>query len=451
MIDFKIVSSRLRDIGILKQTSEFNSTSLGALQSRVEGLERQLKALTVAIDGAIRGQLSQISSNLDIAINEIEFVRRRSNAYSGEGTTLTYLADQSPIYVNSNDAGPAANILNGGVYEQNNFDVIMSFVRPDTVFLDLGANVGIFSLLIGRRVMGGGKVYAFEPQAHLTSLLRRSAFLNGLGDLSGGGIIESHELGVSDRTGKVGFTIPAGHLGGGHVSEASAGQGIAVVRLDDFFGADFKCDVVKIDVEGHELPALRGMEKILANSSQVKILFEKLGRDRGHEEEIEGFLAKLNFDLYGVAAGATLAPLKRGELAQWDGYAFAGKVGDPDLKELNRRRFSIYPRQLALQSAAIENGVVKSKGAMGEIIFHGPYWFLPRGQYRMQLHGKLKGGLTITIATRFGYPLAACRFADGATSADFAIERDAVLFECVARSETADAQLSLQRIEIIYR
>jgi FkbM family methyltransferase len=451
MIDFKIVSSRLRDIGLIKETSETNSMSLGALRNRVEGLERQIQALTVAIEDTMRGQLSQLSLNLDIAINEIEFVRRRANAFLGEGAMLTYLTDESPIFVDPRDSGPAANILNGGVYEQNNVDTLMSFVRPNTVFLDLGANVGIFSLLVGRRVVGRGKVYAFEPQAHLTKLLRRSAFLNGLGSLSGVGTIESHEFAVSDRNGKVGFTVPEGHLGGGHISEGGAGQSVAVVRLDDFLGADFRCDLVKIDVEGHELPALVGMEKILASSGQVKVLFEKLGRDQGNEKDVERFFGELNFNIYGIADQATLTPLEKGDLAQWDGYALAGKVGDPDLIELNRRRFFIYPDQLALRAAAIENGAVKSESAMGEIIFHGPYWFLPRGQYHLRLHGELKGGLTITIATRYGYPLATCQFAPGALSSDFTIERDAVLFECVARSQTADTQLSLQRIEIVYR
>ena len=291
---------------------------------------RELQETTASL----QGRSSQLASNLDIAINEIEFVRRRTNAYLGNGTTLAYLTDQSPIFVDPSDAGPATNILNGGLYEADNLDIVMSFVRPDTVFLDLGANVGIFSLQVGRRVTGAGKVYAFEPQGRLINLLRRSAFLNGLGALGGAGTIESHEVGVSDRNGTMGFFVPDGHLGGGHMTKTEVGDGVPVVRLDDLLGPDFRCDLVKIDVEGHELPALRGMEKILANSSCVRILFEKLGRDHGYEKEIEDFLGKLNFKLYGVAANAILVPLKSGDLAHWDGYALAAKVGDPELEEL---------------------------------------------------------------------------------------------------------------------
>jgi FkbM family methyltransferase len=308
----------------------------------------------------------------------------------------------------------------------------------------------MFALPVARRLAGTGKVWAFEPQAHLTDLLRRSAFLNGLSAPNGVGRIESHCLGVSDRNRKMGFVFPDGNLGGGRVSEGEANHSVSVVRLDDFLGTDFKCDLVKIDVEAHELQALRGMEKILANSSQVKILFEKLGRDQGYEKDIEDFFDQLKFNLYGVTDHATLVPLKRGDLALWDGYALAGKVGNPDLKELNRRRFFIYPSHLGLRSATMRDGVIKGRGDAGQIIFHGPYWFLPRGQYRMQLHGKLEGSVAITIATRFGYPLTECQFTEGATSSDFTIGRDAVFFECVARSTMSVTQLSLERIEIIY-
>ena len=180
----------------------------------------------------------------------------------------------------------------------------MSFVRPETVFLDLGANVGIFSLQVGRRVKGLGKVHAFEPQKQLSDLLRRSAVLNGLGEIERAGTIKTHAVGVSDRNGRMGFVIPEGHLGGGHMKETRADQTVSVVRLDDFFGSDFTCDLIKMDVEGHELPALLGMEKILAASSHVKVLFEKLGRHQGYETDIESFFGKLGFNFYEVVSRA---------------------------------------------------------------------------------------------------------------------------------------------------
>ena len=346
----------------------------------------------------------------------------------------------------------AGALLNGGLYEPENIDVILSFVRPDTVFLDIGANVGIFSLLVGRRLKAGGKVHAFEPQAHLAEFLKRSAFLNGLGSLEGHGVIETHCAGVSDRSAKASFTIPGGHLGGGRIVPGAQGdQTIPVVRLDDFFDRKFCCDLIKIDVEVHELQAIEGMQRILLNSPRLKILFENLGVSLAQAEEIETMLQKFGLQLFGVDHDATLVPLGKGELARWNGYAVAGKTGDPDLIERHRRRISVYPAQLNLQSAALESGVLKSRAGMGQIVFHGPYWFLPRGQYRIMLDGQLKGSLAVTIATRFGYPLATCLFADGVDSSEFTIERDAVLFECVARAASEETELSLNKIDIMRR
>ena len=83
--------------------------------------------------------------------------------------------------------------------------------------------------------------------------------------------------------------------------------------LDQVMGDDFQCDLVKIDVEGHELPVLHGMSGIVARSPNVKILFEKLGRN-GVENVIEAYFAEKGFDLYKVGGGARLEKLPAGGL-----------------------------------------------------------------------------------------------------------------------------------------
>ena len=206
MFGLKFARSLVETIELIKKnvqrlmvSAETQSTQLQALQTRLEFVERQTEALTVSVGPSLNAACARLSSNLDIAINEIEFVRRRAVAHIDQGAALVYLADQSPIFIDPRDPGVAGAVLNGGLYEPENVDVILSFVRPDTVFLDIGANVGIFSLLVGRRVRAQGKVHAFEPQTHLAELLKRSAFLNGLGSLEGAGVIETHSVGV--RTG----------------------------------------------------------------------------------------------------------------------------------------------------------------------------------------------------------------------------------------------------------
>jgi hypothetical protein len=50
------------------------------------------------------------------------------------------------MFVNCNDFGCPVNLINGGRYEEENLEVLLSFVTPDTVFIDVGANVGFYAL-----------------------------------------------------------------------------------------------------------------------------------------------------------------------------------------------------------------------------------------------------------------------------------------------------------------
>ncbi len=447
--DIRQVRSEAR---LIRDASEAHSAALAALVQRIDAIESEVRAVSGLVRDTIRTRLEQIVKKLDTASNEAEFIRRRVTTSLTAGEALAYLADQTPILLDPSDPGVAGAILNGGQYETENLDVLFSFVRPDTVFVDLGANVGVFSLLIAKRVRSSGAVYAFEPQKHLASLLRRSAFMNGLGSLEGDGIIRTFEVGASDKNGTVGFVIPGEHLGGGRViPDAHAPHRISVVRLDDFLGDGFCCDLVKIDVEGHELQALRGMQKILSNSRHVKVLFENHSVSETTGAAIEDFFEGLRFRLFEISANATLIALRPGDLVGSQGYALAARIDDPDLDNPDRRRIFIYPAQMTLGTASFDNGALRSTARTGQIVFHGPYWFLSRGQYRIVLHGELEGSLQMTIGTRFGYPMTTIWFCDGAAEAQFTIERDAVLFECVARSAGDDMALTLQKIEIVRR
>jgi len=203
--------------------------------------------------------------------------------------------------------------------------------------LDIGANIGVFSLKVAKRLGDRGRVYAFEPQKDLVGAIRRSAFLNGIGQLDGSGKISSYDLGLSDRDGDVGFHIPTnGHLGGARVVESHEGERIRVVRLDDFLGKDFQCDLVKMDIEGHEPYALRGMDRIITNSPNVKILFEKIGKLDKRDADLESFFVKHDMVLFLVGRNATLTPIKCGEIASSSGNMLAAKRGDSELEELHR-------------------------------------------------------------------------------------------------------------------
>jgi FkbM family methyltransferase len=379
---------------------------------------------------------------------ELEFVRTRLSSYVGDGIALTYLVDETPVFVNSNDLGSPFNLMSGGRYEEDNIEVLFSFLKEDTVFLDIGANIGFFTLKIGKRLGPKGKVYAFEPHPRIHDLLRRNVHVNGLGN-----VVTCFKLALSDKNTTETLLYPVGHLGGGHLGPGEVSGHTAVDaelrRLDDLLGADFRCDLVKIDVEGHEIGVLDGMRNVVLNSPQIKILFEKLSPNAGTEPALESYFSQLGFVLYGVQPDASLAALDKGALADWVGYvvaARAGAIGDG----LCRSRFSIYGGQLLAPTASVpEPGPLRRTADQGQMLFHGPYWYLRQGNWRFKFHGEVRGVACFALLQRFGHLVEQFSVQEGQFEHVIAVPRDLIYFECAAYAETTQTEITVDRLEFI--
>jgi FkbM family methyltransferase len=394
-------------------------------------------------------RLQRVEAKLDEALSSLDFLTGRLSTYVGKGVALTYLADGAPIYVNSDDFGPPANFISGGRYEEDNLAVLLSFVRCDTRFLDVGANLGFFSLQVAARAING-EVHAYEPHPGLARLANASAYLNGYSQLAGGGRLQVHQIGLSDVNGQTVFSFPLDHLGGGGVGGGRGGQTFKgeLRRLDDLLPADFICDLIKIDVEGHEPQAIAGMEATLRRSPNIKILFEKLTSNAGFEAKLEAFFDRLGFSLFGVEAGARLRPLGPGALSAFTGYVLASREKEIDL---SRARISIYPRQLrAVDATCVSCGrdVLRARAQTPLLLFHGPYWMLPRGIHRLTMVGDVQGAAKITVATRFGHPVQSFRWTKEAAQFEIRAPRDLQHFEVVATAEDGGADISISRIDI---
>ena len=141
-----------------------------------------------------------------------------------------------------------------GWYESDKQQLIGKEVRPGSVFYDIGANVGFYSLLASGLV-GSGSVFAFEPSPRNIGFLRKHIELNRLRNVT---VLET-ALGDKDdimkfETESTGF---AGHLSdNGEIL-------VRVTTLDALVGSGqiFPPDYVKMDIEGAELLALRGGEQ----------------------------------------------------------------------------------------------------------------------------------------------------------------------------------------------
>lgn len=144
-------------------------------------------------------------------------------------------------------------------------------VRPGSTVLDVGANVGAYSLLFALWAGPSGRVIAFEPAPASVAGLREQLRLNGLSDR-----VEVVPSAVADVVGFASFECDGVSGSNAIVSRASGARliTVATTSIDAFCaGRGVRPDVIKIDVEGAELDVLRGARQTLAVSS-VEVFME---------------------------------------------------------------------------------------------------------------------------------------------------------------------------------
>ena len=155
--------------------------------------------------------------------------------------------------------------FNGGFYEPEELSIIEAHLAPGGVFLDLGANVGNHAIYVAKFCQQQA-VILIEPNPEALRHLRTNLLLNQL-DLD----VSHLGLGLSDATGQAELAWDVNNLGGARMTTSPAGP-IKLVTGDSLF-ADRHIDFMKIDIEGHEIRALEGLEQTIA-ASRPKIFVE---------------------------------------------------------------------------------------------------------------------------------------------------------------------------------
>jgi FkbM family methyltransferase len=197
-------------------------------------------------------------------------------------------------------------VLTGIGWEPDVTAVVESVLRPGMVVVDIGANMGHFSLLAAARVGSTGVVHAFEPGLANAALIQLSAVDNAFEHLV------VHPVALDERAGVLMWERAFGSnarvhrlAAGAPVRVGGRSQLVQATRLDDI-AIGPRVDLVKIDVEGAELLALRGAEALLRRNRPV-IVSEfapvGLGQVSGVSgEDYLGFLLELGYHNIAVIA-----------------------------------------------------------------------------------------------------------------------------------------------------
>lgn len=162
----------------------------------------------------------------------------------------------------------AKKIILYGEYDKAQIELLCSFIEPGDDVLDIGANIGIYSLYLSRAVGPKGRVLAFEPDPSNLAVLRHNLESNGCEN------VEVIPCCLGDAEGEVKLFQSFGNAGGSslwHRNEAG-GHSLVPMRIGDEVMSEhgFRPRVAKIDVEGAEAMVLAGLK---AHKPRV-ILFE---------------------------------------------------------------------------------------------------------------------------------------------------------------------------------
>lgn len=202
------------------------------------------------------------------------------------------------------------------VYEESTVKNLIPFFKKSSVFFDVGANIGYFSLL-AQAVNKKLKVYSFEPLPKNRESLKLNIKINSTKS------IELIETCVSDSNGDIQFSIPPkDECGWGRISNENIFNGetlqLKTQTLDSFCELNkiSKVDFIKIDVEGFEYHVLKGAQKTLNAGPDICIeLNDQCLKGTGVDIlEIFSYLKNKNYNLFYIDKNNNLkitsAPLK---------------------------------------------------------------------------------------------------------------------------------------------
>jgi FkbM family methyltransferase len=237
----------------------------------VRGLGKVIPPLMALASGIPQSLVTQVVDDVD-----------------GDLTMELYLDDEVQGYMFWNPSG----------YERHTLSVIKKYVKPGDTFLDLGANVGFFSLAAAKLVGDRGRVIAIEPDPENFAQLKRNVSLNQLSTVA---LVNK---GVSDEPGRLRLARNLHGNRGAHtllqVDDADEYADVDVDTIDAIVDslALSRVDIIKIDIEGFEYRALRSSRVFDYRPIIVtEVLDSNLARDGISEETYLGMLRRHGYDV----------------------------------------------------------------------------------------------------------------------------------------------------------
>lgn len=197
-------------------------------------------------------------------------------AYLENNTALCRVLTKFKIYVDTRDRGITPHLIMDGFWETWLTQYLAKIIKPGNICLDIGANVGYFSVLMSALAGDNGKTVAVEPNPGIAKLLRLTAGVNGPG-------FEVAEIALADKEGRIRLRVPDDSFGDASIInrvdrliKPKSSFKVRTTTLDVMLRELnlSKVDVIKMDVEGAEPFVFDGMKETIANNNNLQIIVE---------------------------------------------------------------------------------------------------------------------------------------------------------------------------------
>jgi FkbM family methyltransferase len=188
-----------------------------------------------------------------------------------------------------------------GDFDPRMTTLLKRVLGPGDHVVDIGANVGWFSITAASIVGERGSVHSFEPQPTVAAMMRASIALNGLRNVT------LHECALSDHEGDMELHLLEGNQGAASLESTAAGRRTVItVPVKEAGGMLASLNLprirlMKIDVEGHEATVLEAARATLIANSPEVIVFESNGGGDLFQRPSIRLLLSLGYRLFGVA------------------------------------------------------------------------------------------------------------------------------------------------------
>lgn len=247
--------------------------------------------------------------------------------FIGNNKMLVFPVWGGRLLISSEDLSLMPDLVQNGLIEAPLTNFLLNNVKESSIVIDVGANIGYFTVLLGYLVGPSGKVIAYEANPTIFPFLQDNISLNYLCDR-----VELNNKAVYSSQGNISFYANDKFQGNSSIymhndlyykhypQDKTSEIKVESEPLDNYLGKYPKIDMIKIDIEGGEYHAFLGMENLLKGRMVGYIVFEFNREMLQHDEKsfcklLKHYRDTLGFRLHAISDKGELIPFDIGLLS----------------------------------------------------------------------------------------------------------------------------------------